>query len=52
MLIVFGILFAIGGFLIAAQNKTEEATGSKTLGCLAVIILIIIISVIAEIVEN
>ena len=52
MLIVIGIMFAIGAFLIAAQNKVEGATGSKGLGCLVVVILIIIIAVIAEIAEN
>ena len=52
MIIALGILFAIGAFILSAQNKVEGATGSKGLGCLAAVILAIIIAVTAEIAEN
>ncbi len=51
MLIVFGILLAICGGLSAAQNKVENATGSKLLGILVVIGLILIIAGIGELME-
>ena len=51
MLIVFGIYLVIYLVVMSAKKKVEGATGSKLLGILTVIGLILLIAVLAEIFE-
>ncbi|MBQ6267879.1 MAG: hypothetical protein IJK64_08940 [Clostridia bacterium] len=48
MLIVFGIYFVIYLLVVGAKHKVEDASGSKLLGVLTVIGLILLIAALGE----